>query len=100
MFFLYSVLLTVGFVLLLPRFVFDTLFSGKYAGGFTQRLGFVPMFDSGGRAVVWVHCVSVGETNAALPLIQALRKEHPDFSIVVSTTTASGQKLASASLEN
>ncbi len=94
MFFLYSILLTVGFVILLPRFIFDAIFSGKYAGGFTERLGFIPKFDARGRPVVWIHCVSVGETNAARPLVDRIRKEYPDLSLVISTTTATGQKLA------
>ncbi len=94
MFFLYSILLTIGFIVLLPRFAFDALFNGKYAGGLTQRLGFLPKFDSQGRPVVWIHCVSVGETNAARPLVQAIREMYPDFAIVVSTTTSTGQKLA------
>jgi 3-deoxy-D-manno-octulosonic-acid transferase len=94
MFFLYNILLTIGFVLLLPRFLFDAVFSGKYADGFTQRLGFVPKYNAHGKPVVWVHCVSVGETNAARPLIERIKKDHPGFSLVVSTTTATGQNLA------
>ena len=39
----------------------------KYAAGFKQRLGFLPKFDSHGNRVVWLHCVSVGEANAARP---------------------------------
>lgn len=94
MFFIYSVILTLAFVVLLPRFAFDALFNGKYAAGFFQRLGFVPKLDSNGREVVWIHCVSVGETNAARPLIAAIRSTYPEKSIVVSTTTKTGQKLA------
>jgi 3-deoxy-D-manno-octulosonic-acid transferase len=94
MFFLYSILLTIGFIVLLPKFVFDAVFNGKYAAGFGQRLGFLPKFDSRGRPVVWIHCVSVGETNAARPLVQRIHEEYPNFAIVVSTTTLTGQKLA------
>ncbi|MEO8650121.1 MAG: 3-deoxy-D-manno-octulosonic acid transferase [Acidobacteriota bacterium] len=94
MFFLYSILLTAGFIVLLPRFIFDALFNGKYAGGFVERLGFIPKFDALGRPVVWIHCVSVGETNAARPLIEQIHKEHPEISLVISTTTATGQTLA------
>ncbi len=96
MFFLYSILLTIGFIVLLPKFVFDAVFNGKYAAGFGERLGFLPKFDFGGRPVVWIHCVSVGETNAARPLVKRIHEKYPNFAIVVSTTTLTGQELARA----
>lgn len=94
MYFLYSVVLTVGFLVLLPRFAFDALFKGKYAAGFKQRLGFLPKFDARGRKVVWLHCVSVGETNAARPLAEAIKRDFPHLCLIVSTTTRTGQELA------
>ncbi len=94
MFFLYSIILTLGFIVLLPRFIFDAVTKGKYSAGFGQRIGSLPKFDPDGRKVVWVHCVSVGETNAARPLIERIRSDYPDLSIVVSTTTSTGQMLA------
>ncbi len=94
MYLLYSIILTIGFLLLLPRFLFDAVFNGKYAAGFTQRLGFLPAFDPNGKKVIWLHCVSVGEANAARPLAQKLKEAHPDLSIVISTTTRTGQELA------
>lgn len=94
MFFLYSLLYTLAFIVLLPRFVFDAIFNGKYAAGFKQRLGFLPKFDPRGKKVVWLHCVSVGETNAARPLAIKIKEDFPDLSLVISTTTQTGQKLA------
>ncbi|HQX54908.1 MAG TPA: 3-deoxy-D-manno-octulosonic acid transferase [Pyrinomonadaceae bacterium] len=94
MFFLYSIILTIAFVVLLPRFIFDAIFNGKYASGLTQRLGFLPAFIQDGRPVIWVHCVSVGETNAARPLIQRLKSDLAPFRLIVSTTTRTGQQLA------
>lgn len=94
MVFLYSIVLTLGFLVLLPRFVFDALTKGKYAAGFWQRLGSLPAFDASGRRVVWLHCVSVGEANAALPLAKRIKEEFPRVSLVVSTTTNTGQKVA------
>src|SRR5947207_2002627 len=94
MFFVYSIVYTLGFIVLLPRFVFDAIFKGKYAAGFKQRLGFVPHFDPHGRKVVWLHCVSVGEVNAARPLAAKLKHNFPEWSLVVSTTTRTGQELA------
>ena len=90
MFVLYSFLLTVGFVLLLPRF----LFQEKYAAGLRQRFGNLPEFQPNDKPVMWLHCVSVGETNAARPLVKELRKNFPEYRLVVSTTTKTGQNLA------
>ncbi len=77
MFFVYSFLLTIGFIVLLPRFIFDTVRKGKYAAGFWQRLGFLPEFIQNEKAVLWIHCVSVGETNAARPLVSEITKNFP-----------------------
>lgn len=94
MYFVYSLLLTLGFLVLLPRFLFDALRHGKYVAGFGERLGNLPPLDSKGQRVVWLHCVSVGESQAARPLVAGIRKRFPDHTIVVSTTTLTGQKLA------
>lgn len=94
MYFLYSFLLAVGFLILLPRFLFDALRHGKYAAGFWERLGGVPPIDAAGRRVIWLHCVSVGETQAARPIVEELLAAHPEFSLVVSTTTKTGQQVA------
>ena len=66
----------------------------KYASGFRQRLGHYPEFKHDQRRVIWLHCVSVGETNAARPLVDKLLEEFPDHRLVVSTTTKTGQELA------
>ncbi len=94
MFFLYSIVYTLAFIVLLPRFLFDAVFNGKYAAGFKQRLGFLPKFNSDGKKVIWLHCVSVGETNAARPLALKIKANYPDLSLVISTTTRAGQNLA------
>jgi 3-deoxy-D-manno-octulosonic-acid transferase len=94
MYFLYSILLGVGVIALLPRFLFDALRHGKYAAGLAERAGRLPQFDSGGKPVVWFHCVSVGEAQAARPLARALLARYPNHALVVSTTTLTGQRVA------
>ena len=91
MFLLYSILLAIGFLLMLPLFI---LRREKYASGFKQRLGNYPEFKHDDRKVIWLHCVSVGETNAARPLVEQLRDNFPDHRLVISTTTRTGQELA------
>ena len=43
---------------------------------------------------VWMHAVSVGETNLALTALQAWRKLDPDRRFVLSTTTTTAQEIA------
>ena len=74
MYLLYSFLLTLGFILLLPRFALDAFRSGKYITGLGERLGKVPEIPNSDRPVIWLHCVSVGETQAARSLVRALRE--------------------------
>jgi len=47
----------------------------------------------GCRRSLWVHAVSVGEVQAALPLIQSLQRRFPDYPLVITTTTQSARQL-------
>ncbi|MGY4515251.1 lipid IV(A) 3-deoxy-D-manno-octulosonic acid transferase [Lysobacter sp. HA18] len=40
--------------------------------------------------VLWVHAVSVGEVNAAIPLVDALLQRRPDLRLLVTTITPTG----------
>ncbi|MGA9997567.1 MAG: 3-deoxy-D-manno-octulosonic acid transferase, partial [Pyrinomonadaceae bacterium] len=50
--------------------------------------------ETKGRPVIWLHCVSVGETQAARPLVNELVQKFPTHALVVSTVTLTGQSLA------
>lgn len=98
MYFIYSLLLAVGFLILLPRFLYDALRHGKYVAGFRERLG--TLSPANGQALIWIHCVSVGETQAARPLVLELKKQLPNRRIAISTTTLTGQSLAREIFKN
>jgi len=99
MYLLYSFLLAAGVAALLPRFLLDAARHGKYAAGLGERAGSLPPFEAGGRPVVWLHCVSVGEAQAARPLARALLEQYPGHALVVSTTTQTGQRVAREAFE-
>src|SRR5256885_6687847 len=92
MYLAYSLLLSLGLIVLTPHFLFKALVHGKYIAGLRQRLGSIPAVNS--KPVIWLHCVSVGETQAARPLAQRLKQQFPHHALVVSTITLTGQKLA------
>jgi 3-deoxy-D-manno-octulosonic-acid transferase len=94
MYLAYSLLLTFGLLILIPHFLFQALVNGKYIAGLSQRLGSVDGLERSSKPVIWLHCVSVGETQAARPLVERLRNEFPEYAIVVSTITITGQNLA------
>lgn len=44
--------------------------------------------------LIWIHAVSLGETRAAQPLVQALRRRYPDHALLVTHMTATGREAA------
>ncbi len=46
------------------------------------------------QQAIWVHAVSVGETRAAVPLVQALRRRFPDALLLLTQMTPTGRAAA------
>ncbi len=94
----YSLLLTAAVVVSAPWWLWRMLTSGRYREGLGERLGRVPAGLRGvvgGKRVAWVHAVSVGEVLAAQRLVGELGAAlGTGWVVVVSTTTATGQKVA------
>ncbi|MCI0339179.1 MAG: 3-deoxy-D-manno-octulosonic acid transferase [Acidobacteria bacterium] len=94
---LYSLLLTLAFIALLPYFVHQAFVNRKYFNNFRQRMGLLPdSLNANSRPTIWLHAVSVGETLAAGSLVKALRVRFPQHRLIISTTTATGQTVARA----
>jgi 3-deoxy-D-manno-octulosonic-acid transferase len=97
MYLLYSALLASALLLGSPYWIFQMLRHGKYRRGLGERLGIVPQrIRSGSKPSIWIHAVSVGEVLAVSQLANQLRSEYPEHRIAVSTTTDTGQKLATS----
>ncbi|MEZ6183640.1 MAG: 3-deoxy-D-manno-octulosonic acid transferase [Planctomycetota bacterium] len=65
----------------------------RHLAGLRQRLGACRRRTSE-RRCIWIHGVSVGEIVAAAPLIDALHESLPEYEVVLSTTTSTGQEVA------
>lgn len=52
--------------------------------------------EPGLRECLWLHAVSVGEVNAAAPLLDRLRRRYPGLPVLVTTTTPTGSERARA----
>src|SRR6516164_7797864 len=99
MYFLYSFLSFVLFVIASPYFLYQAIRYKKYIGSLRQRLGDLPIaLNVDGDESIWIHAVSVGEALTARALAADLKARYPRLRLFVSTTTIAGQQVARRSL--
>jgi 3-deoxy-D-manno-octulosonic-acid transferase len=89
-------MLALALVASSPWWLLQMFRHGKYRAGLRERLGIVPehLRGSPGQDTIWVHAVSVGEVLAVSRLVEEIKMRLPDWRVVVSTTTDTGQHLA------
>jgi 3-deoxy-D-manno-octulosonic-acid transferase len=96
---LYSLVLALLALAYLPLFLVRKVWGAGYPVALRERLGFARVPPASvPRGRFWVHAVSVGEVMAAVPLVQALQMRWPAADVVVSTVTATGDRVARARL--
>jgi len=91
-------LLNVVYLLLIglasPWLAWRAWRTGKYREGWGAKLlGRVPV-RLGAAPCLWLHAVSVGEVNLLATLIERWDRLHPEWEVVISTTTHTGYQLA------
>jgi 3-deoxy-D-manno-octulosonic-acid transferase len=100
---LYSVAWWLALPLVLARLWRRGRAEPGYRRHVAERLGFYA--DSGGSSasaadaaapLIWVHAVSVGETRAAAPLIEALLATYPQHTVLLTHMTATGRATGAA----
>jgi 3-deoxy-D-manno-octulosonic-acid transferase len=85
----YTVVHLVALPVILARLVLRARRNRAYLHHIGQRFGLhAPRFA---RAPVWIHAVSVGEAQAAVPLVRELSRRHPHLPLLVTTTTHTGR---------
>ncbi len=98
MYFIYSLLMGLAALLLVPYWLVKGLRHGKYLSNLGERLGFsfpalakLAMHSTG---AIWIHAVSVGEALSGITLARRLKEAYPHRPLIISTTTQTGQALA------
>lgn len=89
MFFLYSIVLTLGLLALSPVLLLKDTQNGRYTRFLGERFGGVRKPEQAGA--IWLHAVSVGEALAVERLIAMLREAFPERPVVLSVTTAAAR---------
>jgi len=104
--FFYNLALLAVLVAGAPWWLWRMATTRKYREGLRERLGFVRgglLHEAvggengegfAGRPGIWLHAVSVGEVLAVGRLMAELNRALPEFQVLVSTTTRTGQALA------
>lgn len=87
--FIYSLLHYLFVPFILAHLVSRGLRNRAYWKRWGERFGFMVAPDHG-KPALWVHAVSVGEVQAALPLVRGLLDSYPQFHVVITTTTPTG----------
>ena len=85
---LYSLVLRLALPVSLYYLIWRGLRQREYFDRWSER--FALYRGEGLPESLWVHAVSVGEVNAAAPLVDALRRRHPGRPLLVTTTTPTG----------
>ncbi|NNL99920.1 MAG: 3-deoxy-D-manno-octulosonic acid transferase [Gammaproteobacteria bacterium] len=87
---IYNAALLLALPLFIARIFVRGLRAPAYSEQWQDRLGFPAPLPPG---TLWLHAVSVGEVNAAVPLIKAIKESHPHLPVLVTTSTATGRQI-------
>lgn len=95
---LYSLLLYLALPFLLLRLAWRSRRAPAYRERWGERLGHYGQRPL--QARIWIHAVSVGEVQAAEPLIKHFLARYPDTGVMVTTTTPTGSERLRALFED
>jgi 3-deoxy-D-manno-octulosonic-acid transferase len=94
---LYTLLVMLALPFASLGVLWRSLSDPEYRRGWSERFGRGAALPGSERAV-WLHAVSVGEVQAAQPLLKALRQQWPERPIVVTSATPAGRARAQSLL--
>ncbi len=89
---IYGLLVWAMLPLALIRLLWRSRRQPAYLHHWDERLGRYAMRPT--RPILWLHAVSVGETRAAASLIQLIRKQHPEYQLLLTHMTPTGRETA------
>jgi len=87
--FFYALLLFVAFPYTLLHLLWRARRQPAYLQHWSERFGLYSARPT--QPVIWLHAVSVGETRAAVPLVEALLVRYPGHQILLTNTTPTGR---------
>lgn len=99
----YNLFFCVVFLIMLPRFALRMIKRGGYRRGFLERFGCFSkagLERAGNVPRLWIHAVSVGESQLAFRFADHIRKRHPAIRFAFSVTTSTARRLVESRLSS
>lgn len=97
--FIYRILSTILFLISLPIYAAVRACRGKFLPGWKEKFGKFTAPELGEKVIMF-HGVSVGEVIALENLIKKTKETFPDYKIVITTGTKTGQEIAHKKFDN
>lgn len=100
MYFIYSLIFSIGILLTAPYYLWR-LRGKQPPGTWRERFGRLPQHLEQSRGEsIWIHAVSVGETLAAISLVERLQAEYPKRGVFLSHVTVAGLEASASRLSS
>lgn len=93
--FVYSFLLYLALPFVPLKLLWRGIKQPGYLKHWTERFGFYGA-PVGNVPIIWLHCVSVGETRAAEPLVKQLKATYPNYQVLITHGTPTGRETSEA----
>ena len=95
---IYSLLLVLALPFVPVKLLWRSFKQPEYRQYWAERVGFYNTIAQ--KPIIWLHCVSVGETRAVEPLIKALQTQYPRYQILLTHGTPTGRDASEALFGN
>ena len=96
--FFYSLLLYLALPFVPLKLLWRGIKQPAYRQHWGERFGFYNIKIT--KPIIWLHCVSVGETRAVEPLVKALQTQYPQHQILLTHGTPTGRDASEALFGN
>lgn len=90
--FFYTLLLYVVLPFVPLKLLWRGIKQPEYRQHWGERFGFYTKRLTPTKPIICLHCVSVGETRAAAPLVKALQAQYPNHQILLTHATPTGRE--------
>ena len=90
--FFYRILILIFIPLAFLRLIFKSFSNKDLLCHWREHFGFCAPEGLKNKKLIWIHAVSVGETNAINPLVSKILKEHKDVNLLITHGTLTGRQ--------